>query len=292
MPKPIPADEPTEDPETLAWWRLTPAQRFQESQKLWSTFVALGGSLDPEPDWQSPFYVAETSRPRPAHGGQACILYGAAEFSRAIDIAILASDANLDRLRKVLAELGAEALFVPALGKAVLLRGHACHFRLHVPEAEGIRLDVMSVMHGCDSFEQLWKRRRTLTLPGVGRIHVLALADLVRAKQTQRDKDWPMVRRLIEVDFHNRPRRPSQGQIQFWLREARTPALLVELCRRYPGMARRISGTRPAVRWAMRGNLPRTETALRVEEDSLRADDRAYWQPLRGELLHWRRSRM
>ena len=32
-------------------------------------------------------------------GGQACILYGAAEFSRDVDVAILASEANLQRLR-------------------------------------------------------------------------------------------------------------------------------------------------------------------------------------------------
>src|ERR1700756_5703833 len=59
--------EPAEDPEVLEWWSLTPAQRFVESQKLWATFLAMGGSLDPEPDWQSPFYFAETSHPRPAH---------------------------------------------------------------------------------------------------------------------------------------------------------------------------------------------------------------------------------
>jgi hypothetical protein len=45
-------------------------------------------------------------------GGQACILYGAAEFSRDIDVAILASDENLQRLRGALADLRAEALFV------------------------------------------------------------------------------------------------------------------------------------------------------------------------------------
>jgi hypothetical protein len=223
-------------------------------------------------------------------GGQACILYGAAEFSRDIDIAVLASDENMNRLHKALTELQAEAVFVPALGNEVLLKGHACHFRVHIPEAEGIRIDIMSVMHGCDSFEQLWKRRRTLRLPGVGSVHVLGLSDLVKAKQTQRDKDWPMVRRLIEVDFHNRERRPSQQQIEFWLREARTPALLVELCRRYPGMARRFAGVRPAIRWAVKGNMQAIEAALRAEEDSLRAQDRAYWQPLRQELLQWRRS--
>jgi hypothetical protein len=57
-----------EDPEVLEWWSLTPAQRFVESQKLWATFLALGGSLDPEFDWQSPFYFAETSSPLSPHG--------------------------------------------------------------------------------------------------------------------------------------------------------------------------------------------------------------------------------
>jgi hypothetical protein len=42
--------------EWLEWYRLTPEERFLESMKLWETFVALGGSLDPEPDTQSPFF--------------------------------------------------------------------------------------------------------------------------------------------------------------------------------------------------------------------------------------------
>lgn len=37
-------------------------------------------------------------------GGQACVFYGAAEFSRDTDFAILADAANLARLRKALAE--------------------------------------------------------------------------------------------------------------------------------------------------------------------------------------------
>jgi predicted nucleotidyltransferase len=37
-------------------------------------------------------------------GGQACVLYGAAEFSRDIDLAILADPRNLVRLRKALAD--------------------------------------------------------------------------------------------------------------------------------------------------------------------------------------------
>jgi hypothetical protein len=62
------------DPEDLVggewadWYRLTPLQRWQESEKLWQTYLALGGSLDPESDTQSPFFDAHASRPRPAHG--------------------------------------------------------------------------------------------------------------------------------------------------------------------------------------------------------------------------------
>lgn len=118
-------------------------------------------------------------------GGQACILYGAAEFSRDIDLAVLADETNLSRLRAALNELKAEPVFVPPLSTDALLRGHACHFRSAAAGAEGLRIDVMSKLHGCDPFERLWARRRTLSLSGVGRVHVLSLEDLVRAKKTQ-----------------------------------------------------------------------------------------------------------
>jgi hypothetical protein len=54
--------------EWAEWYRLTAVQRWQESEKLWQTYLALGGSLDPEPDTQSPFFDANAPRPRPAHG--------------------------------------------------------------------------------------------------------------------------------------------------------------------------------------------------------------------------------
>jgi hypothetical protein len=54
--------------EWAEWYRLTPVQRWLESEKLWQTYLALGGSLDPEPDTQSPFFDARATRPRPAHG--------------------------------------------------------------------------------------------------------------------------------------------------------------------------------------------------------------------------------
>jgi hypothetical protein len=50
------------DGEWAEWYRLTPLQRWLESEKLWQTYLALGGSLDPEPDTQSPFFDAREAR--------------------------------------------------------------------------------------------------------------------------------------------------------------------------------------------------------------------------------------
>jgi hypothetical protein len=54
--------------EWAAWYALSPAERFLESMKLWETYLALGGSLEPEPDTQSPFFDPEEWRENAAHG--------------------------------------------------------------------------------------------------------------------------------------------------------------------------------------------------------------------------------
>lgn len=44
------------EPEWAAWYRLSPAERWAESTRLWEVYLSLGGRLDPEPDTQSPFH--------------------------------------------------------------------------------------------------------------------------------------------------------------------------------------------------------------------------------------------
>ena len=56
------------DDEWMEWYRLTPQERWRETEKLWSFFLSAGGSLDPEPDTQSPFHDALASGAVPAHG--------------------------------------------------------------------------------------------------------------------------------------------------------------------------------------------------------------------------------
>ena len=54
--------------EWLDWYRLTPLERWRESQKLREQYLAMGGSLDPEPDTESPFYDGRTPGSRPIDG--------------------------------------------------------------------------------------------------------------------------------------------------------------------------------------------------------------------------------
>lgn len=60
--------EDVTDPEWADWYRLTSAERMRESGKLWVSFLALGGSLDPEPDTQSPFFAAKAPREGTPYG--------------------------------------------------------------------------------------------------------------------------------------------------------------------------------------------------------------------------------
>ena len=41
------------------WIALTPMERWRRSQELFAAYVAAGGSLDPDPDPQCPFYFPE-----------------------------------------------------------------------------------------------------------------------------------------------------------------------------------------------------------------------------------------
>ena len=50
------------------WAMLTPMERFRESEKIFAQYLALGGTLDPDPDPTSPFDDAETSGSGIAYG--------------------------------------------------------------------------------------------------------------------------------------------------------------------------------------------------------------------------------
>ena len=134
-----------------------------------------------------------------------------------------------------------------------------------------------------------WERRTTLQGEDGTIYELMFLPDLVQAKKTQRDKDWPMIRRLIEADRAACPGTASTVQVRFWLREGRTAALLIELARDFPDEARALAaGLRPLLQAALQNDATGVEDALRGEEYAERAVDRAYWVPLKIELERMR----
>jgi len=217
-------------------------------------------------------------------GGQACVFYGAAEFSRDTDFVILAESTNLKRFRKALGHLRAECIAVPPFDSEYLQRGHAIHFRCQHPEAFRMRVDVMSKMRGVDPFAKLWRRRTTIELADKTICDLMSLPDLVRAKKTQRDKDWPMIRRLVEANYFQNRDKPNAAQLTFWFLELRTSALLVDLAKTYPRLAKKLLPRRRLLRHAFSGRMAPLERALSTEEAIEQKKDKLYWAPLLSEL--------
>ena len=223
-------------------------------------------------------------------GGQACVFYGAAEFSRDVDFAVFADSENLKRLQNALDELQADVIAVPPFQASFLHMGLAVHFRCQAPGAEGMRVDVMTHMRGVDPFPVLWERRTTIVLDDI-EANLLSLPDLVNAKKTQRSKDWPMIQRLIDAHWFQHRHDPTPERIHFWLRECRTVEILLDLVKQFPREANRLRPARGLLSSALLGNRPDIERHLELERLAEVAADQAYWAPLRKEIERLRRIR-
>ena len=217
-------------------------------------------------------------------GGQACVLYGAAQFSRVTDIVLVPDAATWSALGLALKDLQAEVIAVPPFDEDYLRRGFAVHFRCAHPDAEGMRIDVMSVMRGVAPFDELWSRRTTLEYDSGLQVDMLALPDLVQAKKTQRDKDWPMLRLLVEAHYKNHCVSPNNDEVRFWLREARTPSILQVVAKQYPVLLAELVPQRPLLADIASATAEAIDQALQVEERLERDADRRYWAPLFKEL--------
>jgi len=122
---------------------------------------------------------------------------------------------------------------------------------------------------------------------------LLGIEDLVKAKKTQRDKDWPMIRRLVDAHYEEFRDSPNEEQIRFWLRESRTPDILIRLVSEYPDLFREVLGRRSLLEEALSGSRSAVQQELIKEELLERKADEAYWHPLKRELeqLRFKRRR-
>ncbi len=158
------------------------------------------------------------------------------------------------------------------------------------PGVEGLRIDIMSRLRDLSAFDDLWERRTVIGDAEGNEFHLLSVPDLVQAKKTQRSKDWPVIEALVAIHFRENATRPQPEWIKFWLAEARSPELIIELTARFPTDAATAVATRPLLALARAETLPELRAALdaevRVEQDK----DRLYWEPLKREMEAFRRA--
>ncbi len=223
-------------------------------------------------------------------GGQACVFYGAAQVSKDVDFILLAQNENYERLRAALDTLGARRIAVPKFDPVLLARGHAVHFRCSAPGAEDLRVDLMTRLRDLPPFSTLWDRRTTFQDQDGTEFHLLSIPDLVQAKKTQRNKDWPVIELLVAIHHRENESDPRPDWVTFWLREARTAELLRQLVQRFPVETGALLRERPLLGHAIQGDLDPLRTALDAEVRAEQARDRAYWEPLRRELEAFRHA--
>lgn len=271
---------------------LAPLSEFSKQQNYGNYILAWEERLSPNPILKVLFTLKKHHVKCLLIGGQACISYGAAEFSRDSDFLILNTPENIEHLKLALKELRAELIYVPELSGAYLQKGHACHFRCNTKDVRGLRIDVLSTLKGCDHFEKLWKRRKRVSLKGKGVIDVISLYDLVESKKTQRDKDWLMLRRLVDNDIILKRYKAKPIHINWWLRECGNLQILITLVKKYPELAKQCAKSRNLLYSAISDNITELKQRLKKEEDIERKKDKEYWDPLRKELENLRHKNL
>lgn len=220
-------------------------------------------------------------------GGQACILYGGAEFSRDLDLMLAAAPVALPRLEQALAALQADVIAVPPLRPELLDRGHAVHFRCGRPDVAGLRLDLMTRPPRLPDLDAVWRRQVVVDLD-FGPVSVVALEDLVSTKKTQRDKDWATIGELVEADMVAHRAKADRSRVGFWLREAREADALIELASTFREIAVAAAVDRPQLDAALDRDRRTLELELAQEQIRGKQADREYWAPLRAELEQMR----
>lgn len=100
-----------------------------------------------------------------------------------------------------------------------------------------------------------------------------------------------MVRRLVEAHYFQHRELATTAQVRFWLRELRTPELLVEAAQRWPAVWAAQKRHRTLLAMARPGKQTRLAEAMAREEWAERRADARYWRPLKAELERLRHER-
>jgi hypothetical protein len=90
------------EPEWVEWFRMTPKSGGRRVPSYGNFICEREGRLIPTPILKVLFSFQKTTAQALLMGGQACVFYGAAEFSRNTDLAVLSEPSNLESIKAAL----------------------------------------------------------------------------------------------------------------------------------------------------------------------------------------------
>ena len=100
-----------------------------------------------------------------------------------------------------------------------------------------------------------------------------------------------MIRRLVDAHYEEFQSDANVERIRFWLRESRTPEVLIRVGAENPEILREEARRRPLLAEAMAASRSAIRQEPEVEQAKEKEADQACWNPLKLELEQLRRDR-
>jgi len=232
-------------------------------------------------------------------GGQATVVYGAAQFTQDFDVWVKPTKTNLEALLRALSRCGARYhKLTPPVTLRNALRGHGFHFLVPTAGSTPVPLDVMARPPRVGAYASARRRARRIATPW-GTLRVVAPEDLVLLKRTNRPGDYDVVARLVRLRL-DEERRPSRAKVLWAAQNTLILEPLQSLAERH---FRSLSREDPRIPTAARilarrvlaGSPPSRSDLSRAESDLLRRlassirAGRDAWSPVIAELRELRR---
>ena len=145
-------------------------------------------------------------------------------------------------------------------------------------------------MRGCDDFEMIWERRTTIQDAEGAIYELLGIEDLVSEKDTARQRlaDDPAACRR---SLHQNRDEPTEARVRFWLRESRTPEMLIRVAAENPEITQQMIQVRPLLTETLAASRTALAAELERERVAEMEADQVYWRPLIRELEAMRLAR-
>ncbi|MGH9321415.1 MAG: hypothetical protein ACRD21_14065 [Vicinamibacteria bacterium] len=226
--------------------------------------------------------------------GQACVLYGASQFTEDIDLWVQPTASNLSSFLRALSHVRAVVYkLTPPITLKYLRRGHGFHFRI----GTDVYLDMMGVPPRVEGFLPAFARSRRFETDW-GTLRVSAPEDLVLLKRTNRPGDYEAISNLVRGRLADD--KESVSILKWALRNTFDIADLVEFALRGGGKLKRWPA-RPAVQAllpvaAAASRLPerriqRAAKLLAIEMGDVQDKGRRYWRPIISDLGRLQKKR-